>query len=121
MKPWEDMAQERIAFLYALYTRSAGDARQGIPYDELIDALGFGEAVTKRLQRALQREGWVALTTVPRMTTVGRPAVDHEPRHRCHQTISLTPQGGRLMADICATRHPAPPQASASPDHTPTV
>jgi hypothetical protein len=121
MKPWEDMAQERIAFLYALYTRSAGDARQGIPYEELIDALGFGEAVTKRIQRALQLEGLVELTTVPRMTQVGRPVMDHEPRHRCHQTIGMTPQGMRLMEDIRATRHPAPPQASASPDHTPTV
>ena len=43
MKPWEDMAQERIAFLYELYTRSAGDARQGIPYEALIDALGSGK------------------------------------------------------------------------------
>jgi hypothetical protein len=121
MTAFEAMAQERLLFLYALYTRSAGDARQGIPYDELIDALGFGEAVTKRIQRELQREGLVALTTVPRMTQVGRPVMDHGPRHRCHQTIGMTPQGGRLMADICATLHPAPPPSSASPDDTTTV
>lgn len=96
------MEQERLSFLYKLYKRSAGDARQGIPYEALIDALGFGEALTKRIQRDLQLEGLVELTTVPRMTTVGRPVMDHEPRHRCHQTIGMTPQGGRLMEDILA-------------------
>jgi hypothetical protein len=44
------MEQERLAFLYELYTRSAGDARQGIPYEALINALGFGEALTKQIQ-----------------------------------------------------------------------
>jgi hypothetical protein len=100
MMPLEAMEQERMAFLYELYTRSEGDARQGVPYEELIDALGFGEALTKQIQRALQLEGLVELTTVPRMTTVGRPVMDHEHRHRCHQTISMTPQGMRLMDDI---------------------
>ncbi len=73
---------------------------RGVPYEELIDALGFGQALTKRIQRALQLEGLVELTTVPRMTTVGRPVMDHEHRHRCHQTIGMTPQGMRLMDDI---------------------
>jgi hypothetical protein len=100
MMPFEAMEQERMAFLYELYTRSEGDARQGVPYEELIDALGFGEALTKRIQRALQLEGLVELTTVPRMTTVGRLVMDHEHRHRCHQTIGMTPQGMRLMDDI---------------------
>ncbi len=57
MMAFDAMEQERMLFLYELYTRSAGDARQGVPYEALIDALGFGEAVTKRLQRALQMEG----------------------------------------------------------------
>jgi hypothetical protein len=102
MIPLEAMEQERLAFLYELYTRSAGDARQGVPYEELIDALGFGEALTKRIQRALQLEGLVEPTTLPRITYVGRPVMDHAPRHRGHQTIGMTPQGERLMEDIFA-------------------
>ncbi len=31
MMPFEAMEQERMAFLYELYTRSEGDARQGCP------------------------------------------------------------------------------------------
>jgi hypothetical protein len=107
--------QERLSFLSELYTRSAGDARQGIPYEELIDALGFGEAVTKRIQRELQREGLVELTTVPRITHVGRPVMEHAPRHRGQQTIGMTPQGGQLMEDIFAHRsHTERLQPSAS-------
>ncbi len=101
--------QERLSFLSELYTRSAGDARQGIPYEELIDALGFGEAVTKRIQRELQREGLVDLTTIPPMTHLGRPAFDHAPRHRRQQTIGITPQGMRLVEDIIGTRHGTSP------------
>jgi hypothetical protein len=62
------MEQERIAFVYELYTQSAGDACQGIPDDVLIDALRFGEAVTERIQCEFQQEGCVALTTVPPST-----------------------------------------------------
>jgi hypothetical protein len=102
MIPFEALEQERLSFLYELYKRSEGDARQGVPYEELIDALGFDEALTKRIQRDLQLEGLVELTTLPRITHVGRPVMDHEPRHRCHQTIGMTPQGGRLMDDILA-------------------
>ena len=116
MKPWEDMAQERIAFLYELYTRSAGDARQGVPYEALIDALGFGEAVMKRIQRELEQESLVELTTVPPMTHVGRPAMDRAHRQSRQQTIAITPQGVRLMEDILATLHRAPRHPSASPD-----
>jgi hypothetical protein len=54
MRPSEAMEQERMAFLYELYTRSAGDARHGVPYEELIDALGCGEALTERFQCELQ-------------------------------------------------------------------
>ncbi|HEX2280110.1 MAG TPA: hypothetical protein VHN13_23740 [Candidatus Tectomicrobia bacterium] len=104
MMPFAAMEQERLSFLYELYTRSAGDARQGIPYEELIDALGFGEALTKLIQRDLQLEGLIELTTLPRITTVGRPVMDYAPRHRCHQTIGMTPQGGRLMEEIFANR-----------------
>jgi hypothetical protein len=115
MRPFDAMEQERFSFLYELYIRSEGDARQGIPYGELIDALGFGEAVTKRIQRALQLEGLVELTTLPRVTYVGRPVMDHEPRHRCHQTIGMTPQGERLMEDIFANlSHTERLQPSAS-------
>jgi hypothetical protein len=91
MMPFEALEQERFSFLYELYTRSEGDARQGIPYEALIYALGFGEAVTKRLQRQLQQEGLVELTTVPPVTHVGRPVMDHEHRHSRHQTIGITP------------------------------
>jgi hypothetical protein len=70
MMPFDEMEQERIAFLYELYKRSAGDARQGVPYEELSDALRLGEALTKRLQRDLQLEGLVELTTLPRITHV---------------------------------------------------
>lgn len=107
------MEQERMAFLYELYTRSAGDARQGVPYEALIDALGLDERVTKCIQRALQREGLVELTTVPRMTTVGRTVMDHAQRQTHQQTIGMTSQGMQLMEDIFAHRadnaHPTPP------------
>jgi hypothetical protein len=110
------MEQEHMAFLYELYTRSAGDARQGVPYEALIDALGYDDRVTKRIQRELQQEGLVALTTVPPMTHMGRPVMDHAPRHRRQQTIGMTPQGMRLMEDIFATRADAArPTPSASP------
>ena len=116
MIAFDAMEPEHMAFLYELYTRSAGDARQGVPYEGLIDALEFDERVTKRIQHELQREGWVELTTVPAMTHMGRPVMDHTPRHRRQQTVGMTPQGMRLTADICATRaDTARPIASASP------
>jgi hypothetical protein len=108
MRPWEAMEPECLAFLYALYIRSAGDARQGVPYEELVDGLGVGEAVAKRLQRALEQEGLVALTTVPPMTHVGRPIMDRAHRYHHQQTIGLTPQGVRLLEDVIATRGTAP-------------
>ena len=116
MMPLAAMEQERLSFLSELYTRSAGDARQGIPYEALIDALGFGEAVTKRIQRELQWAGLVALTAVPQMTTVGRPVMDHARRQHHQQTIGMTPQGVRLMEAILATRYRVPPHPSASSD-----
>jgi hypothetical protein len=116
MMAFAAMEQERMAFLYELYTRSAGDARQGVPYEALIDALGFDERVTKCIQRALQREGLVELTAVPRMTTVGRTVMDHAQRQTHQQTIGMTPQGMRLMEDIFAHRADmAYPTPSASP------
>jgi hypothetical protein len=119
--PYDAMEQERMLFLYALYIQSAGDARQGVPYEALIDALGFGEALTKRLQRELQQEGLVELTAVPPMTRVGRTVMDSSHPQSRHQTIGMTPQGMRLMEDIFATRHTAPPHPSASPNYTTTV
>ena len=62
-----------MAFLYGIYTRSAGDTRQGMPYEVLIDALAHDERVTKHTQRDLQRAGLVDLTTVPSMTHMSRP------------------------------------------------
>jgi hypothetical protein len=121
MRPLEAMEQECMAFLYELYTRSEGDARQVVPYEELISALGFSEALTKRLQHDLQQEGWVELTTVPPMTHIGRPVMDHAHRYSRHQTIGMTPEGVRLMEDIIAMRRTASPQPSASPDHTTTI
>jgi hypothetical protein len=116
MMAFAAMEQERMAFLYELYTRSAGDARRGVPYEALIDALGFDERVTKCIQRALQREGLVELTAVPRMTTVGRTVMDHAQRQAHQQTIGMTPQGMRLMEDIFAHRADmAYPTPSASP------
>jgi hypothetical protein len=115
MIAFDAMEPAQMAFLYELYTRSAGDARQGVPYEALIDALGFDERVTKRIQRALEREGLVDLTTVPPMTHMGRPVIDHAPRHRRQQTIGMTRQGMRLMEDIFATRaDTARPTPSAS-------
>jgi len=90
------MAPERLAFLSELYTRSAGDVRQGMPYEALIEALGFDERVTKRIQRELERERFVDLTTVPPMTHMGRPVME--------QRASASP-----LAD---DRH-APPRAAA--------
>jgi hypothetical protein len=116
MMAFAAMAPERLAFLSELYTRSAGDARQGVPYEALIDALGFDERVTKRIQRELEREGLVDLTTVPPMTHIGRPVMDHAPRHRCQQTIGMTPQGLRLVEDLLGMRaDTARPTSSASP------
>ena len=115
MMPFDERAPERLAFLYELYKRSAGDARQGVPYEELIDALGFSEHVTKRIQRELQWEGLVELTAVPRMTTVGRPVMDQAHRQHHQQTIGMTPLGMWLMEDFFADRsRPDPPKPSVS-------
>jgi len=104
MMAFDAMEPEHLAFLSELYTRSAGDARQGVPYEALIDALGFDERVTKRIQHELQREGLVDLTTVPQMTTVGRTVMDCKHRQHHQQTISMTPHGRQLMEDLFATR-----------------
>jgi hypothetical protein len=104
MIAFDAMEPAQMAFLSELYTRSAGDARQGVPYEALIDALGFDERVTKRIQRELEREGLVDLTTVPPMTHLRRPVMDHTPRHRRQQTIGMTPQGIRLVEDLLAMR-----------------
>jgi hypothetical protein len=115
MMAFAAMEPERLAFLSELYTRGAGDARQGVPYEALIDALGFDERVTKRIQRELEREGLVELTAVPRMTTLGRTVMDHAPRQHHQQTIGMTPQGMRFMEDLFATRADAArPTPSAS-------
>jgi hypothetical protein len=90
MMPCEEMELQRIAFLYELYQRSAGDPRQGVPYEALIDALRFGEPVTKSIQLALQQEGLIELTAVPLITTVGRPVLDPAHRRSCCQTIGIT-------------------------------
>jgi hypothetical protein len=114
------MEQERMAFLYELYTQSAGDARHGVPYEELIDALGCGKTLTERLQCELQQEGVVGLTVVPPMTYVSHSVKDPAHRHSLQQTIGITPQGVRPLEDTLATLRMAPPQPSASPDPTTT-
>jgi hypothetical protein len=115
MMAFAAMAPERLAFLSELYTRSAGDARQGVSYEGLIDALGFGERVIKRIQHELQQEGLVELTIVPQMTTVSHTVMDRVRQQHHQQTIGMTPQGMRLMEDIFATRvDTARPTPSAS-------
>jgi hypothetical protein len=111
MIAFDAMELAHMAFLYELYTRSAGDARQGVPYEALIDALGFEERVTKRIQRALEREGLVDLTTVPPMTHMGRPVMDHTSRQHHQQTIGMTPTGcGSWRTSLRRVRtRPAPP------------
>ncbi len=104
MLAFDAMEPEHLAFLYELYTRSAGDARQGVPYEALIDAVGFDERVTKRIERELERAGLVDLTTIPPMTYMGRPVMAHAPRQHHQQTIGMTPRGMRLMEDLFATR-----------------
>ena len=116
MIAFEAMEPERMAFLYELYTRSAGDARQGVPYEALIDALGFDERVTKRIQRALQREGLVELTDRPSDDHCGSYGDGPRASAAHQQTIGMTPQGMRLMEDIFAHRaDTAYPTPSASP------
>jgi hypothetical protein len=84
MMAFDAMEPEHLAFLYELYTRSAGDARQGVPYEALIDALGFDERVTKRIQHELQREG-----------PVDQPwgACAGAPRHVCSRLSADPPHG----------------------------
>lgn len=121
MKLLETMDPESKAFLYELYTESGGDARHGVSYATLIDALGFDEAVTKRLQCTLQQDGWVELTTVPPMTHVRRPVTNRSRRYCREQTISLTPQGLRLVEDIIAIQQTTVSQPSTSPNHTTAI
>jgi hypothetical protein len=111
--PYEEMEPQRLAFLYELYQRSAGDPRQGVPYEELIDALRFGERVTKSIQLALQQEGLVALTAIPLITTAGRPVMNPAHRRSCGQTIGITAHGARVIEDIvahCTPTEPATPR-----------
>jgi hypothetical protein len=108
MMPFDARQQERFAFLYELYMQSASDARQSIPYEVLIDALGFDECVTKSIQHELQRAWLVELTTVPQVTTVSRPIMQHAHRQQHQQMMALTPQGMRLLEEIIAARHMPP-------------
>jgi hypothetical protein len=113
MIPCEAMEQPRLAFLYEIYKRSNGDPHQGVTYDDLVEAQGFGETLTKRLQRDLQCEGLVDLNAVPRITDMGRTVINYEHRRSNRQTIGITCQGVRLMEDILAhlsyTEPPTPP------------
>lgn len=112
---------DRLSFLSEIYERSAGDAHQGVPYEALIDALGCDERIAKRIHCDLQLEGVMELTTVPPMTHVSRPVMDHAPRQSRQQAIGMALQGVQLMEDHFATLKPTPPQASASPDPTTTA
>jgi hypothetical protein len=121
MRLLEAMEPESGVFLYELYTLSGGDARHGVPYEALIDALELDEALIKRLQGALQRGGWVDLTTVPPVTHVGRPVMGTAHRHGREQTIGLTLQGQRLVEDSLALRRSAASRPSSSADRTTTI
>ncbi len=100
MRPFDAIEQQRMAFLYQLYKRTEGDPRQGVPYEELIEALGFDESVTKRIQGALQQEGLVELTADPPITNLGRAVINPTHRRSHRQTIAMTPYGVRMMEDI---------------------
>ena len=58
MRPFAAMEPERLSFLYEIYTRSAGDARQGVLYEALIDALGFAERGRNASNASLSGQGW---------------------------------------------------------------
>lgn len=89
---------------------------RGFPYEVLIDALGFNERVTKRIQCEPQREGLVELTAVRQMTIMGHTVMEHAHWQHHQQTIGMTSQGMRLMEDIFATRaDTARSTSSASP------
>jgi hypothetical protein len=115
MRPCEALAPQRLAFLYESYQRSVGDPRQGVPYEALIDALRFGERITKTVQLALQQEGLVALTAMRLITTVARPLMDPAPRRSCGQTIGITAHGARLIEDTIVHHTPTEP-ATPRPD-----
>jgi hypothetical protein len=106
MRPFDAMEQQRVVFLDELYKRAEGDPRQGVPYEELIEALGFDESVTKRIQAALQHEGLVELTAVPPMTNVGRPVMNGTHRGSRRQTIAMTSHGVRVMEEILSDSAP---------------
>ncbi|MDQ3830308.1 MAG: hypothetical protein M3361_13620 [Candidatus Tectomicrobia bacterium] len=108
MIAFDAMEPGQMAFLYELYTRSAGDARQGVPYEALIDALGCDERVTKRIQCTLEQAGLVDLTTVPPMTHIGRPVMDHAPR-----------RPGRVGAHCCCCQPWMVRQPTV--EHSPTI
>lgn len=99
----EEMEQRHLAFLHELYTRSAGDPSHGVPYEELVEALGFDEPLIKKIQHDLQEATLVELTAVPRITTVGYPVQDYAHRRRSRETIAITLQGVRLMEDILSS------------------
>jgi hypothetical protein len=115
MMSLEAMEQPRVAFLYELYKRSEGNSRHGVPYEDLVDALGFDERVTRRIQRDLDQEGLVELTAVPWITNVGRLVIGSAHRRGSRQTIGITYQGVQLMEDILSMfSSTEPPTHSAS-------
>jgi hypothetical protein len=112
MMAFDAMAPAHLAFLYELYTRSAGDARQGVSYEGLIDALGFDARVTKRIQHELQREGLVDLDHRPcddphGASRHGPHAAASPPADDRHDTSRDAAHGGHLR-DACGhgTSHP---------------
>jgi hypothetical protein len=104
MMLFETMEPQPLMFLYERYKRSEGDARRGIPYAELVDALGLGERITKSIQRDLQQEGLVELTSLPQITNVVHTVIDHEHRRSSRQTIGMTHDGVQLLEDISSSR-----------------
>lgn len=122
MIPFEEMEQNRILFLYEIYKRSEGDPRHGVPYEELVEALGGGEPLLKRIQRDLQHEGLVELTSIPCITNVGRTVIDHKHRGGSHHTIGMTHQAVRLIEDILSNlSHTEPTETSVTTDQNAKV
>ena len=73
--PFDEREQEHVAFLYAL---SAECRRRtpGVPYEELVDALGLGRTRHETARREIQEEGLVELDLRPADDRVGRTVLD---------------------------------------------
>jgi hypothetical protein len=93
MRRFDAREQACLAFLSALYIRSAGDARQGVPYEALVDTLGVRRS---RDETASTRASTGRRGGPDRRASDdhgGRPIIDHAQRWSRQETIGMTPQG----------------------------